>query len=106
MFFSTEGPLAYRPLTRSEIPKNAVLMGRVSGQSCQFSLAIPLSASARGTSISGAIGNGTYSKIIKQIEKEHAGLRGIYDAKVDLHSTTILGIFGRLCTEIDAQAYR
>ena len=106
VFFSAQGPLAYRSLTPREIPKDAVPIGQVTGQSCQFSIAIPLSASVRAASVSAAIGNGTYNKILQEMQKEHSGLRGIYDAKVDLHRLFILGIFGRLCTEIDAQGYR
>jgi hypothetical protein len=106
VFFSSEGPMAYMSLTRSEIPKDATLMGEVSSRSCQFSLSIPLSASFRPTSVSGAVGNGTYAKILREMERDHPGLRGIYNVKVDLHTITILGIFGKLCTEITAEGYK
>jgi hypothetical protein len=107
VFFSSSGPLAYRGLAQSEIPKDAVPIGHVTGKSCQFSLAVPLTATFRATSVSGAIGNGTYNIILERMAQEHPGLRGIYDAKVDLHFTSmIVGIFGRLCTEIDAEGYR
>ena len=106
VFFSSSGPLAYSSLTRSEIPKDAVPAGELTGRSCQFSLAVPLSATIRATSISGAVGNGTYNKILQDMEHAQPGLRGIYDTKIDLHYTTILGVFGRLCTEIVAEGYR
>lgn len=106
VLFSSEGPFSYPSLTHFEIPKNAEPLGQVSGQSCQFSLAIPLSLSARSSSISGAIGNGSYAKILHEMEQKHPGLRGIYDVKVDLHQIVILGIFGKLCTEITAEGYR
>jgi hypothetical protein len=106
VFFSSSGPLSYNGLTRSEIPKDAVPIGPVTGDSCQYSLAVPITANVRGTSISGAVGNGTFNKILARMQQEHAELRGIYDAKVDLHSISILGIFGKLCTEITAVGYK
>jgi hypothetical protein len=106
VFFSSEGPLAYSSLTRDDLSPDAVPIGPVFGRSCQFSLAVPISASFRATSISGAVGNGTYGKILKQMERDHPGLQGIYDVKVDLQYISILGIFGKLCTEINAQGYR
>jgi hypothetical protein len=106
IFFDSQGPLAYASLTRSEIPKDAVPAGVVTGESCQYSLSVPLSISLRATSISGAIGNGSFEKIFKKIAEEHPGVRGIYDVKVDLHAISILGIFGKLCTEVTAEAYR
>ena len=105
-FFSSQGPLAYSSLTRREIPMDATSLGEVSGQSCQFSLAIPLAISVRSSSVSGAIGNGSYAKILREMTQQHPGLRGIYNVKVDLHQITILGIFGKLCTEITAEGYR
>ena len=106
LFFSSQGPLAYTSLTASVIPKDAVPIGTVTGQRCQFSLSVPITASVRSTSFSGAVGNGTYAKILEDLARDHPGLLGLYDVKVDLHFTGILGIFGRLCTEITAEGYR
>ena len=105
-FFDSQGPLAYAALTRRELPKDAVLMGPVTGRSCQYSLAIPLALSLQSTSISGAAGNGGYARVLRDIERQHPGIRGIYDAKVDLHLITVLGLFGKLCTEMTAEGYR
>ena len=106
VFFSSEGPLAYSSLTRSEIPKDAVPLGEVKGRSCQYSLAVPLAIALRTSSLSGAAGNGGYARVLQKIERTHPGLRGIYDVKVDLHQITILGVLGRLCTEMTAEGYR
>src|ERR1700687_4758698 len=85
LFFSSSGPLSYNCLTFSEIPKDAVPIGQVTGRSCQYSLAVPLSATLRGTSISGAVGNGTFTKIIERMEQEHTGLCGGLDIQMGLH---------------------
>ncbi len=106
VFFSSQGPLAYTSLTSSEIPKDAVPIGTVTGHRCQFSLSVPITASIRSTSVSGAVGDGTFGKIIQDLTHEHPGLLGLYDVKVDLHYTSLLGIFGRLCTEMTAEGYR
>jgi hypothetical protein len=106
LFFASAGPLSYRGLASTEIPKDAVPIGDIFGKSCQYSLTVPLTATIRAMSVSGAVGNGTYNKILKDMTRDHPGLRGIYNTRVDLHYTTILGIFGRLCTEINAQGYR
>jgi hypothetical protein len=106
VFFSSQGPLAYTSLTASEIPKNAVPIGHVRGQRCQYSMSVPITASVRSGSISGAVGNGTYAKILQDMARSHPGLQGIYDVKVDLHYSSILGVFGRLCTEINAEGFR
>lgn len=106
VFFASQGPLAYAGLTRSELPSDAIPVGQVTGRSCQYSLAIPLAVALRSTSISGAVGNGSYNKIFRKMDQRYPGLRGIYDAKIDLQRLSILGIFGKLCTEITAQGYR
>jgi hypothetical protein len=105
IFFSSQGPLGYTSLTRSQLPNDAMLMGEVRGQSCQYSLTIPLTISFRATSVSGALGNGGFERIFKEMQHQHPGLRGIYDAKIDLHQVVVLGIFGKLCTEITAKGF-
>ena len=72
IIFKSEGPLAYTALTRSEIPKEAVLMGDVTGQSCQYSLSVPLSVSLRSNAISGAMGNGGYAKIMRTAPRQES----------------------------------
>ena len=81
-------------------------MGPVTGHSCQFSLSVPITASVRSSSFSGAIGNGTYNKILRTIAADHPGLLGIYNVKTDLHYISVLGVFGKLCTEVTAEGYR
>jgi len=106
ILFNSEGPLAFTGLTPKQIPRDAVPAGEVSGQSCQYSLAIPLSLSLRSLSISAAAGNGGYTRVLQRIERDHPALRGIYDVKVDLHQVVVLGVFEKFCTEVTALGYR
>ena len=107
IFSSSQGPLSYEMPSRRELPAGAQDAGEVSGKSCQYGLSSPLgSPLARAPSVSGAEGNGGFDKTLRGIKEQHPDLRGIYDAKVDLHTTSILGIFCRLCTEINARSFR
>jgi len=107
LFFNSAGPLSYVTLTHHDLPPQATDMGPVQSRSCQYAIAAPITASfSTRTSISGASGNGTYDKALQNLRALHPGLEGIYDVKVDLHDTSFLGIFTRLCTEISARGYR
>jgi hypothetical protein len=105
-FVHSQGPLSYASLTRRELPPDAVNAGPVSAQSCQYALSVPLSLSLSATSVSGAAGNGGYDKALRNLSKTRPELRGLYDVIVDLHRTSVLGVFSRLCTEIHARAYQ
>jgi len=106
LFYNSEGPLSYETTSRREIPSDAVDAGPVYAQSCQYALTIPLSLSLSATSIAGAAGNGSYKKAMQEINGQHPQLRGLYEVIVDLHQTSVLGIFSRLCTEIHARGYQ
>ena len=106
MFISSQGPLSYEAINRRDLPKDAVDTGPVETSGCQYSLSIPLSLSVSGTSISGAAGNGTFRKALERLHTSQPDVRGIYDVKIDLHHTRVLGIFGRLCTEINARGFK
>jgi len=106
VFYRTQGPLSFRTLTPKELPPDATIMGEVRGRGCQHGLSVPLSAALRPTSLSGAYGDGGYLKALEDIRRNHPGLTGIVDVKVDLHLLSILGIYRRLCTEILALGFR
>ena len=79
---------------------------RSEGNSCQHGLSIPVTASIRPTTVSGAAGNGGYNKTLAGILKARPDLAGIYDVKVDVHTISILGFYRRTCTEILARGFR
>jgi hypothetical protein len=106
LFYNSEGPLSYESMSHRELPSDAVDAGPVYMQSCQFSLTVPLSYSLSATSFSGAAGNGSYNKAMRELRDKNPKLRGLYDVMVDLHQTSVLGIFSRLCTEIHARSYQ
>lgn len=105
LFYNSSGPLSFVTATRRELPKGAVLLGEVRGRSCQYGISIPLGLSPNATSLSGAAGNGGFKKALEDIQKKDPEVIGIYDVKEDLHLTSILGIFRRLCTEVTAGAF-
>jgi hypothetical protein len=107
LFYNSTGPLSFETATPGHLPPGAVrLPGELQGSSCQYALAIPLSASLRATSVSGAKGDGSYEKALGVLRAGHPELSGVYDVKVDLHVTSVLGVFRRLCTEITARGFR
>ncbi len=106
LFQHGDAPLSFQTMTPREIPKDAVLAGEVSGRSCQHGVSIPIAGNLRAQRVSGAGGRGGYGKAFEDILKRHPGLRGIYDVKVDLRTTTVLGIYRRLCTQITAYGFR
>ena len=106
LYYDTEGPLSFRSLTPRELPGDALRLGAVRGKGCQHGLSIPLSSALLSTRISGAAGRGGTRKALAKIRAAHPDLRGLYDVKIDVHSTSVLGIYRRQCVEIDAFAYR
>jgi hypothetical protein len=109
LYYNSKGPLSYVTSTLKDLPHDAVQLGRVSGVSCQYGVAIPItpptSPTSSGTSISGAQGNGSYEKTLSTIKQAHPEVAGLYDVIVDLHTTSVLGIFKRVCTEVSARAF-
>jgi hypothetical protein len=103
IFYDSSGGLSYPSATPGEVPADAIPIGEVKGRACQYKLDIPFLSSI-GT-LSGAAGRGGYSEVFNAISKEHPGIRGLYDVKVDDHSISVL-IIERLCTEVTAYGYR
>ena len=108
IFYNVQGPLSYESLSHRELPSFAVDAGPVSGQSCQYALAVPLGSPTSGSSssVSGAVGNGGSEKAIASIRRAHPEIRGVYDVIADIHFISVLGIFSKHCTEISARGYK
>lgn len=106
VYHDTNAPLGFTAMTPKDLPVGAVLAGEVRARACQHGLAVPLTASLRATTVSGAKGDGGYREALVVLAKNHPGLAGVFDVKVDLHSISILGIYRRLCTEISALGFR
>ena len=106
VFYSSEGPLSFTALTPGELPPQAHDAGEVKGRTCQHGLSIPITASLRSTTVSGAAGNGGYRKTLAAILKERPELAGVYDVKVDVQTLSILGFYRRTCTELTARGFR
>lgn len=106
LYYNTQGPLSFVSMTPGDLPPNAIPIGEVETYDCQYKLSIPLSLSLRATSVSGVQGNGSFRKAMEGLHRNHPELAGIYDVKVDLHVTSVLGVFQRLCTEISARGYK
>ncbi|HVC08944.1 MAG TPA: hypothetical protein VNH15_03285 [Elusimicrobiota bacterium] len=106
VFYHVTGPLSTLPMTRRDLPPDAVDLGEVRGRSCQREVNIPTSASLQATTITAAEGNGSYQKIIEQIRKKHPNLAGIYDVKTDIHNFSVFfGVYSSECTQILARGY-
>ena len=106
ILWASQGPLSYMTLTPGELPSGAVDAGEVKGDSCQHGLSVPVTANFRGTTISGAGGDGGYRKALAAALKARPGLDGIYDVKVDVHLVSILGVYRRTCVEIVGRGFR
>ena len=105
LFYDSSGPLSFVTMTPKDKPPGAPELGTVVGVSCQRGLSIPLSADVRGTSITGAYGNGSFAKAVAQIRKDKPEAVGIYDVRTDMRVFSILGIYRKLCTEVTARAF-
>ena len=106
VFYDSEGPLSYQTMTPREIPKDAVLVGEVMGDSCQHGLSIPIIFSLTDRiRISGAKGNGGFKKALLNIREKHPDLAGLFDVKVDVEQWSILTVYQRECTIVVAQGF-
>jgi hypothetical protein len=107
VYYDSEGPLSYQTITPWELPKDGIPIGEVMGDSCQHGLSIPIiySASDR-VSVSGAVGDGSYRKALRDILRKHPDLYGLYDVKVDIQRLSILTIYSRNCTIVVAQGFK
>lgn len=104
IFFGVQGPVSYEAPTPSQLPPGAAPAGEVKGKACQHGLSIPLGL--RSFRLSGGLGKGGFERALAGIRREHPGLRGVYDAKVDDHIVSVLGVYQRLCTEVTAWGFR
>lgn len=104
LFYNVEAPLAL--VSESRRPAGSTSLGEVVGRSCQHGLSIPISASLRSQSVSGAAGDGSYRKALAQIRRDNPELKGVYDVKVDTRQLSILGVYRRRCTIVTARGYR
>lgn len=104
VFNDTKGPMSFVALPAK--PAGATDLGEVKGRSCQYGLSIPLAASLRASSVSGAKGDGGYDKALEKVRKERPELVGVYDVRADMRVTSVLGVFRRLCVEVTARAFR
>lgn len=105
LFYDSSGPLSFVAMTPKDKPAGSPELGTVRGVSCQHGLSVPISADVRGTSITGAYGNGSFVKAIAEIKKAKPEVVGIYDVRTDLRVFSILGIYRKLCTEVTARAF-
>lgn len=108
LFYDSEGPLSYKSLTPWELPNDAVLVGEVAGESCQHGVSIPIIFSATDRiRVSGAKGDGSFKKALKDLHVRHPDVAGLYDVKVDVRRISVLaGIYIRDCTGVVALGFR
>lgn len=106
VFNFSEGPMSFVTPTPKDLPPGARDAGEVKGRTCQHGVSMPVTASFRPTTVSGAAGDGGYRKTLAAILKDRPDLAGIYDVKVDMHNLSILGFYRRLCTEVLARGFR
>ena len=106
VYYDSEGPLSYQTITPWELPKDRILIGEVMGDSCQHGLSIPIIYSPTDrVSLSGAVGDGSYRKALRDIQQKHPDIYGLYDVKVDIGRLSILTIYSRSCTIVVAQGF-
>ena len=107
VYYDSEGPLSYQTITPWELPKDGIPIGEVMGDSCQHGLSLPIIYSATDrVSVSGAVGDGSYRKALRDILRKHPDLYGLYDVKVDIQRLSILTIYSRSCTIVVAQGFK
>jgi hypothetical protein len=105
LFYDSRGPLSFVSMTPRDVPKDARQLGTVSGSSCQHGLSVPVTGNVRGTSVSGAYGDGSFLKAVAHIKKQVPETTGIYDVRVDQRVFSVLGIYRKLCTLVTARAF-
>lgn len=106
IFYDSQGPMTFVAATRRELPAGVSDAGEVEAQACQHGLSVPLSLSWRATSVSGALGRGGFEKALERVKAARPELRGVYDVRVDLRVTSVLGVWRRLCVELAARGFR
>ncbi len=105
LFSNIEGPLSFITTVARELPKGAALHHEARGESCQHALSIPLLGVSRMLKISGALGEGGYDKALGKIRERHPDFDGLFDVKMDLHFTSVLGLYTRLCVEVEGRGF-
>jgi hypothetical protein len=103
MFYDARGPLSFPSMTPRDLPRGAIVGPEVEGRACAYGVAVPITLN--GPTISGAAGNGGYEAALSQIRERHPTIAGVFDVRVDDHTTSVLGFFRRLCTEIVARSF-
>jgi len=107
VFYNSQGPLSYSTLTRKDLPAGTVLLGEVRAKDCQHAVSIPLNLVIRqGVRVSGAQGNGGFKKAMASLHRDYPQADGIFDVKIDIQILSILGLYTRECTEIEARGFR
>lgn len=106
LFYGARGPLSFATLTPRDLPQGAVVGAEVEGAACEYAVSVPISLSLRGPSVSAAAGDGGYEKALRQIREAHPEIDGVFDVRVDQRTTSVLGVWRRLCTEITAASFR
>lgn len=106
LFFGGQGPMSYQLPAAGSAPEGATLLGEVTGAACQHGLSVPLSLGLRATRVGAGRGLGGYEKALADLKSRHPEVKGIYDAKVDDRTFSLLGIYRKLCTEVTARGYR
>ncbi|MEK7689988.1 MAG: hypothetical protein AAB425_03105 [Bdellovibrionota bacterium] len=100
------GPLSQRLGIRpKDVPVGAEIE-EVSGQACQHGFMVPGSlafSALKGTSFTGAMGDGGYQEAMKDLHSKHQDLAAIFDVRIDTDKLVVLSIYYRSCLIITAQ---
>jgi hypothetical protein len=105
LYYNSAGPLSYHVSSLRDLPPGAIQTGRVRSTGCQYGISVPLSLSANAINVSAVQGDGSYARILRQMQAEHPELAGLFDVIVDAHTIQVFGIFRRLCTEVTARGF-
>lgn len=107
LFRQSAGPLSFEAPTPRDLPPGArSLPGEARGRACQYAINVPLGNPLRPGSISGAGGDGGYRRALEDLRRARPDLAGVYDVKADLHVTSVLGVFRRLCVEVTGRGFQ
>lgn len=106
VFYDARGPLSFLPMTRRDLPHDAIIGGEVQGQACSYGISIPVTLSVNAIRVSGAYGMAGYEDALRRIQAAHPHLAGVFNVRVDDHTISVLGIFRRACTEVVARGFR
>lgn len=100
-----DAPLGLLGAVGSELPKGAVRLGELKGRACQYGVGVPYSLNFLST-VNGVGGKGSFEKALAEIKKKQPDAEGLYDLKVDVHITGVLGIFRRQCLELTGRGWK